>query len=97
MYGYTIPNRESETYHYIGMTKVRHETRMYEHAYTDKNSAVYEHSQQNNYTPSPSNFSILAQGYHNWLDRRLCEAMYVKDYKPFLNRQKQSHKLELFA
>ena len=45
----------------------------------------------------PSNFTILANGYHNWLDRRLCEALFVRDHKPFLNKQKNSHKLELFT
>ena len=97
VYGYQVPNMETVSYHYIGECKVRHETRMYEHAKTDKNSAIYKHSQEHNYVASPSNFSILANGYHNWLDRRLCEALFVRDYKPFLNRQKNSHKLELFT
>ena len=97
VYGYNIPDRESETYHYIGMTKVRHETRIYEHINTDKNSAIYQHKQEHNYTPSSSNFKILAQGYNKWIDRRICESLYAKDYKPFLNKQKNTHRLELFT
>ena len=88
---------DNDEYHYIGETAVRHETRMYEHAYTDKASAIYKHSHENNYVASASNFNILASGYHNTLDRKLCEALFVKDYKPFLNAQKNSHKIMLFT
>lgn len=97
VYGYNIPEVEASTYDYIGQSSVRHETRVYEHAHTDKNSSIYKYSHENNFTASPSDFSILAKGYHNWLDRRICEALYVKDHKPFLNKQKNSHKLELFT
>ena len=97
VYGYHIPGKETESYHYVGETKVRHESRIHEHGYTDKASAIYQHSHQHNYVVSPSNFNILARGYHNWFDRRLCEALFVKDYKPFLNKQKNSHKLQLFT
>jgi len=64
IYGYHIPGRETEAYHYIGMTKVRHETRIYEHINTDKCSAIYQHKEEHNYSPDPSNFDILAQGYN---------------------------------
>ena len=97
VYGYNVPGIEASSYDYIGQSSVRHETRMYEHAYTDKSSSIYKHSQEYNYTASPFNFSILAKGYHGWLDRRICESLFVKDYKPFLNKQKNSHKLELFT
>ena len=97
VYGYNIPGIETNSYDYIGQSSVRHETRMYEHAYTDKSSSIYKHSQEYNYTASPINFSILAKGYHSWLDRRICESLFVKDYKPFLNKQKNSHKLEIFT
>ena len=97
MYGFKIPGIETNTYHYIGETSVRYQTRVHEHGYTDKNSAVYKHSQGHNYTASQADFCILANGYNKWIDRRLCEALYVKDYKPFLNVQKKSHKLELFS
>ena len=97
VYGYHIPGRQAEMYHYIGMSKVRHETRVHEHINTDKNSAIYQHKEEHNYTPEQSNFTIIAQGYDAWLDRRICESLYARDYKPFLNKQKNTHKLELFT
>ena len=97
IYGFNVPVLDDDKYHYIGENKVRHETRTYQHTYTDKNSAIYQHSHEQNYTADPSNFTILAKGYPIWIDRRICEALFVKDHKPFLNRQKQSHKLELFV
>ena len=96
VYGYHLPGMETNTYHYIGQCAVRHETRMYEHGYTDLNSAIFQHSREHNYRASPSDFTIIAQGYQTLLDRRLCEALFVRDHKPFLNKQKNSHKLELF-
>jgi len=97
VYGFNAPTLQRNINHYIGETKVRYETRMYQHAYTDTNSKVYQHSQEEHYIAHPSNFQILAKGYPNWIDRRLCEALFVKDHKPFLNIQKNSHKLELFT
>ena len=97
IYGFHVPDMEIDEYHYIGETEVRNETRIYEHGHTDKFSSIYKHSREHNYDVSPSDFTILANGYHNWLDRKLCEALYVRDYKPFLNAQKNSHKLLLFA
>ena len=88
VYGYTIPNNNAGTYQYVGETHVRHAERNYQHAYTDKSSAVYKHSHANNYIADPSFFTILAKGYHKWLDRKICEALYIKDHKPFLNKQK---------
>ena len=92
-----VPEMGTQTYHYVGESKVRHETRVHEHISIDKNSSIYQHSHEHGYVPELSNFTILAQGYDNWLDRRICEALFVKDYKPFLNKQKMSHKLELFT
>ena len=97
VYGFNAHILENNSYHYIGETKVRHETRNYQHMFTDTNSAIYQHSHENNYIIEPSNFSILAKGYSNWKDRKICEALFVKDHKPFLNKQKESHKLELFS
>ena len=97
VYGYHIPGRETESPHYVGMSKVRHETRINEHIHTDKNSAIYQHKIKHNHILSPSNFTILAQGYNAWLDRRICESLYARDYNPFLNKQKNTHKLELFT
>ena len=97
VYGYQVPGMQTDTYHYIGETRVRFETRVYEHSNTDRNSSIYKHSRDQSYDITPTDFSILAKGYNNWLDRRLCEALFVRDYKPFLNAQKNSYKLELFT
>ena len=78
------------------MTKVRHETRIFEHINSDKNSAIYQHKEAHDYTPDPSNFDIIAKGYSGWLDRRICESLYARDFQPILNKQKNTHKLELF-
>ena len=36
------------------------------------------------------------QGYPRYLDRKIAEALYIKDYNPVLNGQKVSYKLTLF-
>ena len=79
------------------MSKVRHETRINEHLNTDKNSAIFQHKEGHNISPSSDNFDILAQNYDNWLERRICESLYARDYQPVLNKQKNTHKLELFT
>ena len=97
IYGYKIPGRQTDGYDYIGMSKVRHETRTYEHLNSDKNSAIFQHKEEHNISPSSDNFDILAQNYNNWLERRICESLYARDYQPVLNKQKNTHKLELFT
>ena len=79
------------------MSKVRHETRINEHLNNDKNSAIFQHKEEHNISPSSDNFDILAQNYDNWLERRICESLYARDYQPVLNKQKNTHKLELFT
>ena len=69
---------------------------MYEHFNTDKNSAIYQHKALHKCSPTNDNFSVLATNYGRWLDRRICESLYARDYKPELNKQKNTHKLELF-
>ena len=46
---------------------------------------------------SAENFKIIEKGYSRLIDRRLAEALYVKEYRePELNKQKRSAKLLLF-
>ena len=97
VYGFKVPGMPSDTQHYVGETSVRHGTRMYQHAHSDKKSAIYKHSHRCGYTATPSNFQILASGYHTKFERRICESLFVKDNKPFLNVQKNSLTLELFT
>ena len=63
---------------------------------TDKNSAVYKHNKAKNVVTSQDNFRILETGYHNTIDRKLAEAIYIKQYTPELNEQVRSFKLCLF-
>ena len=81
---------------YIGETKVRFGTRAYEHCYTDKESSVYKHKIANNINITESDFRILDKGYTRHVDRKLAEALYVKESDPILNRQKKSFTLHLF-
>ena len=81
---------------YVGETNVRYETRTYEHCFTDKKSSIHKHKEDNNLAVSQSDFEILDKGYKKRLNRKLAEALYIKDFKPKLNEQKQSYKLLLF-
>lgn len=81
---------------YVGETKVRIGTRMYEHINTDKGSSIYKHKVRNNLVITEDNFEILDRGFPKTLDRKLAEAIYVKEMDPVLNRQKETYKLLLF-
>ena len=80
---------------YIGETKVRNETRNEEHM-TDKTSAVYKHATEYSHSVNKSNFEILATGYKKTVDRKIAEALYIRDLKPNLNKQICTKKLWLF-
>ena len=46
---------------------------------------------------SADNFEIVDKGYSRLVNRRIAEALYVKEFKePELNKQKKSAKLLLF-
>ena len=81
---------------YIGQTKVRFGRRTHEHAHTDKESAIYKNSVEKNIVVTHENFRILEKGFNKLVDRRIAESLYVKDYQPKLNEQKDSYKLKLF-
>ena len=81
---------------YVGETKVRFGTRTYEHLNTDKASSVYKHKVDNNLSVSDSDFEVIDKGFPKSLDRKLAEALYVKELDPILNRQKKSFNLLLF-
>ena len=98
VYSYTR-NAEIRKYNekdYIGETNVRYGIRTNEHSRTDKQSAIYKDALKNDYTVSEHDFGILAKGYNKSIDRKICEALYIKDYKPRLNDQVNSLKLKLF-
>lgn len=81
---------------YIGETSVRIGNRSNEHANTDKQSAIYKHAKTHNHPVTLDNFDILAKGYKNKINRKIAEALYIKDKKPNLNEQVYSYKLQLF-
>ena len=91
---YDFKDREDPDY--IGETKVRMETRTYEHCHTDKESSVYKYITRTKANISESNFRILDKGYNRTIDRKLAEALYVKEFDPILNRQEKSYTLHLF-
>ena len=45
---------------------------------------------------SKDDFEILDRGYSNTLNRKLAEALFIKELKPKLNEQVKSYKLNLF-
>ena len=81
---------------YVGETKVRYGDRTDEHCHTDKKSAIYKFKEENNIQISKDDFQILDTGYPNTLNRKLAEALFIKELKPELNEQVKSYKLILF-
>ena len=81
---------------YVGETGVRYGQRTHEHCETDKKSAVFKFCSQNQVRATKEDFHILDSGYSNKLNRKLAEALYIKERKPVLNEQKTSYKLCLF-
>ena len=96
VYAYYPSDTENKTCEYVGETSVRHETRMDEHIRKDKNSSIYKNSLSTGREVNYSDFNILAKGYDKKVDRRICEALFIKDLKPVLNEQVISFKLVLF-
>ena len=62
----------------------------------DNESSVFKHKVQNNLQVSEDDFEILDKGFSKTVDRKLAEALYVKELDPVLNRQKKSFNLLLF-
>ena len=81
---------------YVGETKVRYGDRIDQHCHTDKKSAVYKFKVENQIQVSKEDFEILDMGYSNTLNRKLAEALFIKELKPELNEQVKSYKLNLF-
>ena len=96
IYRFKSPEEEGNPPRYIGQTKVRYGTRTYEHCNTDKSSAVYKHKTAKNLVISDENFEIIDKGFSRTVDRKLAEALYVKEQDPVLNRQKKTFPILLF-
>ena len=96
VYGY-IPQGESELKDgYIGETHVRLGRRTQEHGSWDKKSSIYKNSLLKNIEVAHDDFKILERGYPRYIDRKIAESLYVKDYNPVLNEQQDSYRLKLF-
>ena len=81
---------------YVGHTGVRFGTRTDQHCNSDKESSVYKFKEENQIEISEENFKIIDKGYPRLLNRRIAEALFIKDLTPELNAQKKSAKLLLF-
>ena len=93
---YSYKQGNNEVIDYIGETNVRFESRVYEHGKTDKQSSVFKDAQSTGYNVSPNDFQILTKGYPKVKDRKIVETLYIKEFKPRLNEQVSSYKLQLF-
>ena len=96
VYGYTPKGEYDLKEGYVGETNVRMEHRTKQHALWDKASSVYVNSLTKNINVSFGDFTILEKGYNKCLDRKIAEALFIKEYNPILNSQKNSYKLKLF-
>ena len=96
IYGYIPDESNGNRIDYVGQTNVRFGRRTREHAQWDKTSAVYLNAQERDVSVSEQDFVILEKGFDKYLDRRIAEALYVKEIKPVLNGQKMAFKLQLF-
>ena len=96
-YGYTRNKeiRGCKIKDYIGETNVRFETRTQEHK-SQKQSSIYKHAAQNDYNITEDDFEILDMGYKHDIDRKIGEALFIKEFRPKLNEQNISLKLQLF-
>ena len=83
---------------YIGETGRRKTVRTGEHGGKDAESWVFKHSSKKKHPRAKeSDFEVLATNYPDRRKRKLAEAMFIRDLKPTLNKQKESYKLALFA
>ena len=96
VYGFKPSYNAEPRTDYVGETKVRWSNRTYEHCNTDKESSIYKHKVANNLNVTVDDFEILDKGFDKTVDRKLAEALYVKELDPILNRQKKSFTLHLF-
>ena len=83
---------------YIGETARRRIIRTEEHGGKDKDSWIYKHSSQTKHPKAKDRtFEILATNYADRRKRKLAEALFIRDERPSLNKQKDSYQLKLFA
>ena len=89
-------NKKCNLGDYVGETSRRRILRTGEHGGKDKQSEIFKHSSTTKHPRvKDEDFEVLATGYPDRRRRRLCEAMYIRDLKPALNKQKDSYRLQL--
>ena len=82
---------------YCGETKRRMEKRTGEHGGTDPKSHVLRHSRKTKHKRvKNADFKVLRQGFRSNFRRKISESLFIKQYKPDLNVQKDSYRLSLF-
>ena len=96
VYGCKPLSTNKSRHDYIGQTHVRLGTRVHQHGHIDKNSSLYKYLQKEKIEVTEEDFEVLGKGYTKLKDRKLAEALYVKDLKPELNKQKDCFRLDLF-
>ena len=90
-------NKKCKRGDYIGETARRKVIRTAEHGGKDKDSWIYKHSSTTKHPcAKDEDFEVLATNYPDRRRRKLAEAMFIRDLKPSLNKQKESYKLVLF-
>ena len=90
-------NKKCKHGDYVGETARRKVIRTEEHGGKDKESWIYKHSSTTKHPRAKDeDFEVLATNYPDRRRRKLAEAMYIRDLKPSLNKQKDSYKLVLF-
>ena len=84
---------------YIGETAKRRIKRTEEHGCKDKESWIYQHSSQTKRPKAKERtFEILATNYADRRKRKLAEeALFIRDERPSLTKQKDIYQLKLFA
>ena len=48
-----------------------------------KQSSIFKHASENNYTVSDDDFEILDKGYKHDIDRKIGEALLIKEFSVF--------------
>ena len=95
-YHITCP-RDNCNSQYTGQTKCRIAKRTLQHNNRGNASHLLQHSKGYQHRRVwLKDVKILGQGYRNNFTRRIIEALFIKELKPNLNKQKDAYKLKLF-
>ena len=85
---------------YIGETARRFDERIADHTGRHTNSHLLKHSIESGYKPLEEavDYKIIGTRHRkNIMKRKLSEALFIKELKPTLNKEKKSLPLKLFA